>query len=479
MNMKSKLFRRPTALSPEGHLSILSRGAASGRAAALSALLLLFAAPVFAQYNLSLCEGQSFMLTSDADGHPDLGQLTYTWKEGVPPQVPGTVTAVPSLTVTGKPAGTYAYVCEVANAVCTLSTSSYTVEVVAVPAAPVITAPAEICQNGALTFWVDSPLTSNATYTWTASDGTLSGSSWTFDTSTDGAKTATVSVKVPAGDITCQSDNAQTATATVVASPPIPTLSRSAETVCSGTAITFTASGGSVYEWSCSGSGFTCSGTGATQPTPTTVGNYTASVRAVNASGGLTCYSEYTPSQPASIKGPGTNNQAATCGCATNTTNCSGTCKTNGNTIQNNGGCTGACYTAYKQEYNVCGVLVSTNAGTYTNNSCSSGSTYTRDGSCAGCLTAYIQERNKCNNVVINNQYGTYESYACYSSCGQASYCGGQGTTGMASYTLIYVGNAYVDYAPYICKGLGYSAYGRYCSSTYDDCRVIACGSCR
>jgi hypothetical protein len=129
--MKTNIFRKI-------NLPLLGRGLGGGLLPLFGrglggGLLLLIAAPVFAQYNLTLCEGQSFMLTSDAAGHPDLGQLTYTWKEGVPPQAPGTVTAVPTLTVTGKAAGTYAYVCEVANAACTLLTSSYTVEVAAVP----------------------------------------------------------------------------------------------------------------------------------------------------------------------------------------------------------------------------------------------------------------------------------------------------------------------------------------------------------
>jgi hypothetical protein len=228
MNMKSKLFRRPTALSRGAHLS--PEGHLSSRAAALSALLLLFALPAHAQTpNLSLCEGQNFMLTSDADGPDELGQLTYTWKEGVPPQVPGTVTAVPSLTVTGKPAGTYAYVCEVANSACTLSTSSYTVEVLPAPAAPTLT------QNGPK---------------------------------------------------------------------------------CVGTAITFTASGGSgAYEWSCTG--FTCSGTGATQTTPTTADTYTARVRTVNTIGSTSCYSAYAPLTGSVLLSPGTASWApSACGCA-------------------------------------------------------------------------------------------------------------------------------------------------------------------
>jgi hypothetical protein len=66
----------------------------------------------------------------------DLWAITYQWYDVSDPAASFTVgapTAVPTLTVTGKAAGTYAYVCEVANAACTLATSSYTVQVLAAP----------------------------------------------------------------------------------------------------------------------------------------------------------------------------------------------------------------------------------------------------------------------------------------------------------------------------------------------------------
>jgi uncharacterized protein (TIGR02145 family) len=147
LNMKSKLFRRPTAngqrktalsrgahLSPEGHLS--------SRAAALSALLLLFALPAAAQTpNLRVCANQGFALTSTAAGPTELGPITYTWVDVTKAASPSTVSSgtgtaatltVPAGSVT---AGTYTYLCEVANSACTLS-STYTVEVLE---APVIT----------------------------------------------------------------------------------------------------------------------------------------------------------------------------------------------------------------------------------------------------------------------------------------------------------------------------------------------------
>jgi hypothetical protein len=195
------------------------------------ALLLTATVPAHAQANLTLCEGQSFMLTSTADG---IGPLTYQWYDISDPAASFTVgapTAVPTLTVTGKAAGTYAYLCEVSNAACALQSSSYTVEVVAPPAAP--------------------------------------------------------------------------------------TLTRSAETVCAGSAITFTAAGGSgSYEWSCTG--FTCSGDGAVMTTTAVPGSYTAKVRSVHAVTGHSCTSDYSPLLPAYVRSPGAAGQVQDllCGCA-------------------------------------------------------------------------------------------------------------------------------------------------------------------
>jgi hypothetical protein len=299
------------------NLPLLGRGLGGG-------LLLLIAAPVFAQYNLSLCEGQGFMLTSDAAGPEDLGPITYKWYDVSDPAASftvGTNAATLMMPASSVTAGTYAYVCEVANSACTLSTSSYTVQVVAAPAAPVITAPAEICQNGALTFWVDSPLTSNATYTWTASAGTQNGSSWTFDTSTDGAKTATVSVQVPAGDITCQSNDAQTVTATVVALPATPVLQQDGPK-CEGSYVTFTATCSGTCEWS----GY-FSGTGTQKTSPTTAGDYTAVVRSVTTNGETYCYSEAASLTGTVKAGGGFRSPVNECGCRSSYINCSGLCR--------------------------------------------------------------------------------------------------------------------------------------------------------
>jgi hypothetical protein len=274
--MKSKLFRRPTALSPEGHLSILSRGAASGRAAALSALLLLFALPAAAQYNLTLCEGQGFMLTSDADGPDELGQLTYTWKEGVPPQAPGTVTAVPTLTVTGKPAGTYAYLCEVANAACALQSSSYTVEVAATPGITTQpTASSAICAGGTVSL---SVVASGATaYQWKKNGVNVTdGSGGTTTNYTTAALTANATYTVEVGNGSCSVTSSE-ALVQVYAMPAISTQPASTS-VCSGRSVQLkvVASNATAYQWK-KGSANVTDGSGGTTT------NYTTATLSANA----------------------------------------------------------------------------------------------------------------------------------------------------------------------------------------------------
>jgi hypothetical protein len=77
------------------------------------------------------------------------------------------------------------------------------------------------------------------------------------------------------------------------------------------------------------------------------------------------------------------NNEAmGLLGCCSGTTNCSGTCKTNGYTYQNSSECTGACKLAYVYQYNQCNVVVNDRYATYTNNACSNGCSATYNTTC-------------------------------------------------------------------------------------------------
>jgi uncharacterized protein (TIGR02145 family) len=277
--------------------------------------------------NLTLCEGQSFALTSTAEGQEP---ITYKWYDVTDPAASVTVGAnAATLTVAGKTAGTYAYLCEVANAACTLSTDSYTVQVVTPPAPPTLT----------------------------------------------------------------KTDN-----------------------TCVGTAITFTAAGGSgTYEWNCTG--FTCSGDGATQTTPTDAGNYTASVRSVTITNGTPCFSEYTAIETGAITAPATNGQVAgACGCADGTIDCSGTCKTNSNYPTNDGICTGACtQRAYVQLREPCGTVLYDQYSTYANPDCYAAN-YTARNRCTGtCAEAYYDTIDGCTGQVISSS--TTRNWTCSSGC--------------------------------------------------------------
>jgi uncharacterized protein (TIGR02145 family) len=168
-----------------------------------------------------------------------------------------------------------------------------TITVNALLAAPTITASAAtVCQNGTLRFTV--PYAANTTYTWTASAGTSSSNSHTFNTSTTGAKTATVQLTVLASGTTCQSGNAATVTAVVATMPAAATVTRvSAATVCQGTNVVFRASGtaGSTYTWL--GTAGTASGTdnGTLTVSGTATGSKSISAYARLTSSGTTCQS--------------------------------------------------------------------------------------------------------------------------------------------------------------------------------------------
>jgi hypothetical protein len=196
--------------------------------------------------------------------------------------------------------------------------------------------------------------------------------------------------------------------------PGMPSLSRSAASTCAGTAITFTASGGSgSYDW-----GGYFSGNGSTKTTPTSAGAYTAQVRSVQTSNGITCYSAYTSSVTGTITAPGSNGQAATCGCATGTINCSGTCRTNTNYTTNDGNCTGSCNYAYVQQRNACGTVINATYSTYYTTACVVADYTTNDGACTGqCNRAYVQLRNGCTGAVKNAQYSTYTNTSCTAGC--------------------------------------------------------------
>jgi hypothetical protein len=153
---------------------------------------------------------------------------------------------------------------------------------------------------------------------------------------------------------------------------------------CSAGAVTLsvTTGGGTTtamtYTWNIGGTTYTNQTNSYT--TGSLSSNTTYSVKVKNANN---CESN-TVNGSITVNYPGTDGQAkhANCGCATGTTDCSGTCRTTGNYTTNDGACTGACNTAYVQLRNQCGGIVNGQYSQYTNSNCTGGCVPTYSTSC-------------------------------------------------------------------------------------------------
>jgi hypothetical protein len=163
------------------------------------------------------------------------------------------------------------------------------------------------------------------TYTWYENGGTITGNEASICI-TEGRPAGTYAYVRKASSDACPGEVASNPYTVEVVATSAPTLTRSAETVCAGNAITFTATGGSgTYEWSCSG--FTCSGDGSTQTTPTGAGSYSASVRSVLSLNGAACFSDPTPIVPTYVRPPGAlGENSSPCGCVAGLNVVSGKC---------------------------------------------------------------------------------------------------------------------------------------------------------
>ncbi|MDR3133699.1 MAG: hypothetical protein LBU42_06710 [Prevotellaceae bacterium] len=77
--------------------------------------------------------------------------------------------------------------------------------------------------------------------------------------------------------------------------------------------------------------------------------------------------------------------------CVPGTTNCNGTCKTNGTYTTNDGACTGACNTAYVQLRDQCGSIVANEHGTYADANCKTGCGATHNPACDAFSADYTE----------------------------------------------------------------------------------------
>jgi hypothetical protein len=96
--------------------------------------------------------------------------------------------------------------------------------------------------------------------------------------------------------------------------------------------------------------------------------------------------------------------------CATGTTNCSGTCKTNGNYTTNDGACTGNCNIAYVQLRNQCGAVVNTQYSTFNNTACNTGC----GPNCASCIVACRDNSQGWANNVYHYYEEDINGYSCW-----------------------------------------------------------------
>jgi hypothetical protein len=251
-------------------------------------------------------------------------------------------------------------------------TGTHTASENALPTAPTIQKPADVCYNsGALVFTATGY---TGVLQWTATGGgTQSGSSVTFASgAATGTKTVTArSAQSYSSALTCYS-----ATVTQSAAVnPLPVVSSvSGNSRCDAGAVTLSATmSGDVttamtYTWTVGGSSYTTTTDSYTTVSLSSSAAYTVKAINVNNCESNTASGNITVTFPA-----GDGQTANSCGCATGTINCSGTCITTGYYTQNDGACTGECNKAYVRRFDQCGNVVNAQYSTYTKSSCTTG----------------------------------------------------------------------------------------------------------
>jgi hypothetical protein len=164
--------------------------------------------------------------------------------------------------------------------------------------------------------------------------------------------------------------------------------------------------------------------------------------------------------------------------CVPGTTNCSGTCKTNGTYTTNDGTCAGTCNAAYVQLRNQCGVVINATYSTYTNTGCTTPTYLTNDGNCTGaCNRRYQQERNACG-VVVNAIKAVIADAACWNGCESTpADCTGKVLASTSNDAYVFA-----DACRNVCTSAGYRYYQRW-ANTWTDAeggtqRTFYCDCC-
>ena len=155
----------------------------------------------------------------------------------------------------------------------------------ALPPTPKLATNGNKCAGTGVTF----NATGGTAYQWTGAFNGQTGSSKTSAT-TAGNYTTSIRNYVSANGITCYSAYTGNVTGYVNATPATPRLTQNGPK--KGTGVTFTATGGTNYQWTGAFNGQT----GNPKTSSTATGNYTTSVRNYVTANGITCYSAYTSS---------------------------------------------------------------------------------------------------------------------------------------------------------------------------------------
>jgi hypothetical protein len=300
----------------------------------------------------TICNGQSATLTASVTNAAYYSIDNTNWQTATTFSVNPTATTYYTL-----------YVKSTAGCTATKANAA-TVTVNPVPTSLSLTS-ATICNGQSAT------LTASTT---NAASYSLNGSTWqtatTFVVSSTATQTYTLYAKSSAG---CTASKTSAGSVTVVATPATPNLTATDGTICEGSAITFTAAGGSgSYTWS--GDVSAANGNSA-QSSGTVAGEYAATVSSYVTSGTVTCWSPHTTTS-GTITAPAGNGEAKNaCGCAVGTSYCENTsaCKSASTYVKQNGTCNGVCGQEYVSTYNQCDEVVSTNSGYVNNSSCKHG----------------------------------------------------------------------------------------------------------
>jgi len=245
-------------------------GKPSARATAKVTVVPVPAAPTLVSTNVQGCKGQSASLAIQS---PAAG-TTYQWFDAA---TGGTLVfegAVFNITALDSTV-TY-YVQALVNGGCPSATrTSATINVNAIPAAPVINATSLfVCQGGTVTLSVKDPV-AGTTYRWfdAATGGNLLSTGSSFTT---GALNASTDFYAEASNGNCSSAQ-RTKVSIGVGQAPTPTLESNAVTTCQGTSATLrvtSATNGIAYKWYTQASGGTAVFTGpvfTTDPLNTTM----------------------------------------------------------------------------------------------------------------------------------------------------------------------------------------------------------------